>query len=215
MHACIFSNIGGCFFAVRSCKFFIFAVTACRKKSSNRVIFFCGKSCNFFVAVKACNKKIGTLCNFFCGHACDWLARLIAKKITRLNDFFVTRIYRKKKYSNYNIHPLWHLTGAPGGVGNRQWCGLTGWGEGDWRLASGHSSRGASLGWQPPMARAHWLRGQRVKPNRWSELTVRRWGMAARNSVGSQGGGMGSAAQPMVGAHTVPEGDGGPQWLGI
>ena len=56
LHACIFSTIGNSFFAVRSCNFYIFAVNACRKKSSHRVIFF---------AVNACNKKIVTSCNFF------------------------------------------------------------------------------------------------------------------------------------------------------
>ena len=29
---------------------------------------------------------------------------LTQKKITRLDDFFVTRIYHKKNYTNYNIH---------------------------------------------------------------------------------------------------------------
>ena len=65
LQACIFSKIGNCFFAVRSCNFFIFAVNTCRKKLSHRAIFFCGKSCNFFCAVNACNKKIVTSCNFF------------------------------------------------------------------------------------------------------------------------------------------------------
>ena len=64
LQACIFSKIGNCFFAVRSCNFFIFAVNVRRKKALHRVIFFCGKSCNFF-AVNVCNKKIVTSCIFF------------------------------------------------------------------------------------------------------------------------------------------------------
>ena len=56
LHSYIFSKIGNCFFAVRSCIFFIFAVNTCRKKLSHRAIFFCGKRVY---------KKIVKLCNFF------------------------------------------------------------------------------------------------------------------------------------------------------
>ena len=40
LQACIFSKIGNCFFAVRSCNFFIFAVNGYRKKLSHRVNLF-------------------------------------------------------------------------------------------------------------------------------------------------------------------------------
>ena len=65
LQACIVSKIGNSSFVVRSCNSLIFVANACRKKLSHRVIFFCGKSCNFVLRVNACNKKIVSSCNFF------------------------------------------------------------------------------------------------------------------------------------------------------
>ena len=56
------------------------------------------------------------------------------------------------------------------------------------------------------MARAHTLGGRGVHPNRWSQLTLRLWGMAAPNGAGSQAWWTGSLAQLVVAAHYLPGG---------
>ena len=98
LQACIFSRIGNCFFAVRSCNFFIFAVSACRKKSSHRVIFFVAVSRVIIFCGKQVYKKVVKMCNFFAAMRVTGLHEFPQKKLHDWTIFFVTRIYRKKKF---------------------------------------------------------------------------------------------------------------------
>ena len=88
------------------------------KKSSSRVIFFCGKSCKPVTRITA-KKKLHVLMIFL--HT-----RLLQKKVTQLDDFFVhaftakklhdvtiffvTHIYRKKNYTTYRKQKLHDVT---------------------------------------------------------------------------------------------------------
>ena len=118
MHAFfVFSKFGGNFAVSRvkkkkNCQvmqFYFFAVNRVQK-----II----KLCNFILfAVNACTKKIVKSCNFILFFA---VIRVMGvynvpqKKNTRHNDFFVTRIYRKRKnYTNYNIHAKMGPPGQP------------------------------------------------------------------------------------------------------
>ena len=111
--------------------------------------------------------------------------------------------------------PVVAAHGAHVGDGIPQWRRPTGLGDGESSPAGGRNSLCACGGWQPPMARAHRLGGRGVQPNRWSQFTMRLWGIAAPNGAGSQAGGKGSPAQPVVAAHRAPVGDGSPQWCGL
>ena len=71
------------------------------------------------------SEKIVTSCNFFCSKSCNFFFAVMRltglhdlpqkEKNTGLDDFFVTRISRKKKYTDYNIHITsvgaghWHI----------------------------------------------------------------------------------------------------------
>ena len=95
VQACVFSKIGN-FLFVESCVIFS-AVNTCTKKSSSHVIFFCG-------------------------NACDGHTQLTAKKITQLDDFFATRIYRKKKlHESQHTPPIHNAFGGPNNCAEKKW----------------------------------------------------------------------------------------------
>ena len=107
LQACIVGKIGNFFFAVKSCNFFIFAVKACRRKSSHRVISFCSKSCNSVFAENVYKKKIVTSWRFFfCG-------KRVYKKIIKPSNVFLwqcmRRAYATYRKNHYTTRPIFLL----------------------------------------------------------------------------------------------------------
>ena len=75
LQACIFSKIGK-FFLQQGRVILIFVVNAWGKKSSHRVIFFCGKPCNFFLWEVLVTKKSSRRVVFF----------FVVMRVTGLHD---------------------------------------------------------------------------------------------------------------------------------